>query len=116
LSETLATTFDYPVKLPFGVLPCSLYPPLVQVITGILSPDIHGIQFPGREEPAIADLPAWPDGKKCVLFEADGRPCGYIQQTRYGIQKHCREAHGWVNRRARGGKPGTVAAGGKGEA
>ncbi|KAK4223359.1 hypothetical protein QBC38DRAFT_517135 [Podospora fimiseda] len=33
LSETLATTFDYPVKLPFGVLPCSLYPPLVQVVT-----------------------------------------------------------------------------------
>ncbi|KAK4220415.1 hypothetical protein QBC38DRAFT_328223, partial [Podospora fimiseda] len=66
--------------------------------------------------PAIADLPVWPDGKKCVLPGADGRPCGYIQRTRYGIQKHCREAHGWVNRRGRGGKPGTVVAGGEGEA
>ncbi|KAK4220981.1 hypothetical protein QBC38DRAFT_461991, partial [Podospora fimiseda] len=33
LSETLATTFDYPVKLLFGILPCSLYPNSVQVVT-----------------------------------------------------------------------------------
>ncbi|KAK4220398.1 hypothetical protein QBC38DRAFT_330062, partial [Podospora fimiseda] len=83
---------------------------------GILSSDIHGIQFPGRDEPAIADLPVWPDGKKCVLPGADGGPCGYIQRTRYGIQKHCRGAHGWVNRRARGRNDGTVTAGGEGEA
>ncbi|KAK4220466.1 hypothetical protein QBC38DRAFT_347646, partial [Podospora fimiseda] len=57
---------------------------------GVLSPDIYSIQFPGREEPAIADLPIWSDGKKCVLPGADGRQRGYIRRTRHHIQTHCR--------------------------
>ncbi|KAK4220456.1 hypothetical protein QBC38DRAFT_378886, partial [Podospora fimiseda] len=61
---------------------------------GVLSPDIHGIQFPGREEPAIADLPIWSDGKKCVLSRVDGRLCGYIQRRRHHIQRHCRDVYG----------------------
>lgn len=66
---------------------------------GVLSPDIDGIRFPGREDPAVADLPVWADGKRCLLTRPDGRPCGHIRRTRHGIQTHCRDVHGWVNGR-----------------
>ncbi|KAK4170685.1 hypothetical protein QBC36DRAFT_158215, partial [Triangularia setosa] len=65
----------------------------------VLSPDIDGIRFPDREDPTIADLPVWADGKKCVFTGPDGGPCGYIRRTRHGIQAHCRDVHGWVNGR-----------------
>jgi hypothetical protein len=39
------------------------------------------------------------DGKKCPFV-----PCTYISCQRQAIQKHCREEHGWVNARKRGGQ------------
>ncbi|KAK4182229.1 hypothetical protein QBC35DRAFT_421075, partial [Podospora australis] len=66
---------------------------------GVLSPDIDDVRFPSPGDAAVAMLPVWPDGKKCTIPGPDGRPCGYILRTRQGIQMHCRDAHGWVNKR-----------------
>ncbi|KAK3898346.1 hypothetical protein C8A05DRAFT_19049, partial [Staphylotrichum tortipilum] len=74
-----------------------------------LAADVDGIRLPSTVMPAIDGLPVWADGKKCMQ-------CGYIHRTRKHIQHHCRSEHGWVNPRGRGGKPGTSAAGGLGEA
>ncbi|KAK4182084.1 hypothetical protein QBC35DRAFT_468354, partial [Podospora australis] len=82
---------------------------------GVLSPDIDGVRFSGPEDAAVADLPVWRDGKKCTAPGPDGRPCGHIQRSTQGIQKHCRDVHGWVNERARGRKSGAVPPGGEGD-
>ncbi|KAL2015345.1 hypothetical protein VTK56DRAFT_5777 [Thermocarpiscus australiensis] len=76
---------------------------------GSLAADVHGIRFPSEVVVAIDGLPIWSDGKRCVQ-------CGHIRRTRNHIQRHCRSAHGWVNPRKRGGKPGARPAGGLGEA
>ncbi|KAK3314425.1 hypothetical protein B0H66DRAFT_643789 [Apodospora peruviana] len=80
---------------------------------GVLASSSDGIRFPTPEDTAVPGLPVWADGKKCMVPGPDGQACGHIRRTKRGIQVHCGDSHSWVNRRARGGKPGAVAAGGQ---
>ncbi|KAK4456364.1 hypothetical protein QBC42DRAFT_151684, partial [Cladorrhinum samala] len=66
---------------------------------GILLPNIHGIRFSSREEPAVPDLPVWADGKKYLFAGPDSGQYRHIRQTRHGIQMHCRDVYGWANGR-----------------
>lgn len=80
---------------------------------GALASDVDHIVFPSSQDTAVAGLPVWSDGKKCTMRCRDGGQCGQVRRTRSGIQQHCRDEHGWVNERARGGRPGAMAAGGQ---
>ncbi|KAL2192226.1 hypothetical protein P885DRAFT_5482, partial [Corynascus similis CBS 632.67] len=78
---------------------------------GMLAADIDGIRFPdhdGGPIPAIEGLPVWSDGKRCLR-------CGHIRRSVRDIQQHCRTEHGWVNPRARRGRPGARPPGGLGD-
>jgi superfamily II DNA helicase RecQ len=60
----------------------------------------EGVVYPGPESQPVAHLPVYEDGFRC---EADiGGVCSFVVRTPQGIQKHCRDEHGWTNTRKRG--------------
>jgi hypothetical protein len=58
------------------------------------------VVYPRPDTPTVAHLPVYKDGFMC---QADTRGvCSFIVRTLQGIQKHCRDEHGWTNPRKRG--------------
>jgi superfamily II DNA helicase RecQ len=60
------------------------------------------VNYPQANEEPVEGLEVFKDGLQC-MGQRDGKPCGYVCRTAFGIQKHCRLEHGWVNERGRGG-------------
>lgn len=62
----------------------------------------EGVNYPQANEEPVEGLEVFNDGLQC-MGQRDGKPCGYVCRTAFGIQKHCRLEHGWMNERGRGG-------------
>ncbi|KAK3617752.1 hypothetical protein LTR22_026629 [Elasticomyces elasticus] len=60
------------------------------------------VQYPHPDEPPIEGLPLYDDGLKCRGTDATGEACQYVCRTIQGIQQHCKQQHGWINRQRRG--------------
>ena len=60
------------------------------------------VEYPQASEEPVEGLEVFKDGLQC-MGQKDGNPCRYVCRTAFGIQKHCRLEHGWVNERGRGG-------------
>lgn len=58
--------------------------------------------YPRPDHPPINTLPVFFDGLKCTGKLQDGNTCQYMCRTITGIQKHCKDEHGWVNVQKRG--------------
>jgi len=59
--------------------------------------------YPRPDQPPINTLPIFFDGLKCTGKHEDGNACRYMCRTITGIQKHCKDEHGWINIQKRGG-------------
>jgi superfamily II DNA helicase RecQ len=59
--------------------------------------------YPAATDPPLASLPTYFDGLKCHGTETPGLACSYICRTVYGMRKHCRQKHSWINEQKRGG-------------
>ena len=59
--------------------------------------------YPRPNQPPINTLPVFFDGLKCTGKHQDGSACQYMCRTITGIQRHCKDEHGWVNVQKRGG-------------
>ena len=59
-------------------------------------------QYPVRE-PAIEQLPVYPDGSACSERGEDGQICNYVCRTSKGMREHYQQEHDWVNDQKRGG-------------
>ncbi|KAK1076625.1 hypothetical protein LTR33_008780, partial [Friedmanniomyces endolithicus] len=68
-----------------------------------LARDEGSVVYPPPSHTPVDHLPIFFDGVKCLGQSASGRLCAYVCRTVYGMQEHCRHAHGWVNKRKRGG-------------
>ena len=60
------------------------------------------VEYPQADEEPVEGLEVFKDGLQC-MGQQDGNPCKYVCRTAFGMQKHCRLEHGWVNERGRGG-------------
>ena len=77
----------------------------VQQIEGLIEEraELNKISFPAPSNPPIPILQKpRADGIKCQLQSENGQACQYIICHRQDIQRHCREEHGWVNKRKKG--------------
>ena len=65
---------------------------------------VEDVRYPRSGEAPIAGFPVYSNGMRCTAEEG-GVQCAYIcrGRTPFGIQKHCKEQHGWENRQKRGG-------------
>lgn len=61
------------------------------------------VVYPQPHQSAIDALPVHFDGLKCIGKDDNGTSCKYICRTTCGIQKHCKDKHGWINVQKRGG-------------
>ena len=52
--------------------------------------------YPEASEEPVEGLEVYGDGVRC-MGQQDGKPCAYVCRTAFGMQKHCRLKHGWVN-------------------
>jgi hypothetical protein len=59
--------------------------------------------YPRPNQLPIDTLPVFFDGLKCIGKHEDGNACRYMCRTTTGMQKHCKDKHGWVNIQKRGG-------------
>jgi superfamily II DNA helicase RecQ len=60
------------------------------------------VRYPHPHDAPISGLPIYSDGLKCNGSDETGETCRYICRTIRGIQQHCKQQHGWVNRQKRG--------------
>ncbi|KAK6439524.1 hypothetical protein LTR95_004275 [Oleoguttula sp. CCFEE 5521] len=70
-------------------------PNIAQVETEVLYPQIG--------QPPVDHLPVFFDGLRCLGQDDEGQDCQYVCRTKYGIQEHCKQRHGWTNSQKRGG-------------
>lgn len=68
-----------------------------------LAQDEASVVYPSPTISPVGGLPIYHDGLKCGGKQVTDRPCTYVCRSLYGMQKHCRDAHGWINARRRGG-------------
>ncbi|KAK5011345.1 hypothetical protein LTR28_003772, partial [Elasticomyces elasticus] len=61
------------------------------------------VRYPQGDIEPIGQLPILRDLFRCVGVISEGVECGSIYQSLKGVQRHCREQHGWTNVQQRGG-------------
>ena len=59
------------------------------------------VRYPDPVGAAVPGIPVYENGLRCTQV-VEGQECNYTCRERSGMQKHCRQQHGWRNPRKKG--------------
>lgn len=60
---------------------------------------------PPKDSPPLPELEVHRDGLACQLRREGSLNCDYVCHMPYGMKKHCKKEHRWINKQGKGGTP-----------